>query len=297
MLDMRIKYVNLPGIPCGAGAVSSRQWQVYAGPNTIYFGNLFCTIAGVAATDAQVDAQIASVEVRDDEQVLVDWFTPAELRAVYNHFHAKDTAWAANTGDIPLLHVPDNFPWRGQGAFYGLGRRADNGKDTSQYKITVLFTAGPVTIDSIVPTLTVDATETNVKLGRHLRFNRYQAQAFAGTGDNPLTDLFRNMKPVACHELWFNSAVGTVADFTVVRDNEWIHNHTPATAIARQMHRAGFTAVAGRTILGFNENNDPTSVLPLVGSPSVTITPNWSVTPGGAYDVLRVLEYDGHSAS
>ncbi len=298
-MDLRTKYLNLPGILAGAGVASSRQWQTYNGPSTIYFTNLYCSIAGVAATDAQVNAQIASIEVRDDEQVIVDWFTPAELRSVYNHYHAKDGVWPADTGSIPILHVPDNFPWRGQGTFYGLGRRPDgpNAQGMSTYKITVLYTAGPITIDSVIPTLTVDAVEEGAGMGTHLRFSRYQAQAFAGTGDNPLIDVFRNMKPLACHELWFNTAVGTIATFSVKRNNDWIHSQTPADAIARQMHRAGLTVVANRTILGFNDQNDPTSVLPLVGSPEVTITPNWSVTPAGAYDVIRIMEYTGHSGT
>lgn len=305
MLDLRTKEINLPGIVSGAGAGSSRQSQIYEGGNTIYFTNIHCSVAGVAATDAVIDAQILGVEVKDNETVLVPWLTPAQLRAIYNHQNTKNGgAWPADTGDIPILHVPDWFTERGQSAYYGLGRMAEDGK-RSTYKITIVY-AAVITIDSVIPTLTVDQTEGDsespqrtpaVPLGKHIRYSVYTAQAFAGTGDNPLTDVFRNLSPDACHELWFPEAVGTVDEITVIRDNVRIHDHTPRMAVQRQMHRGGLTVVASQCILAFNRDRDPTSALPLAGSPMVTITPHWAVSPAGSYNVLRVLEYTGHKAA
>lgn len=297
LLDLRTKEINLPGIPAGAGVANSRQWQIYDGPNTIYWGNLHCSIAGVAATDAQIDAQITGVEVKDNETVLIDQsFTPLELRALYDHVHTKDGgAWAANTGDIPLPLVPDYFPYRGQTSYYGLGRKSEDGK-RSTFKITLTF-GTLVTIDLITPTLTLDYTEVDVPLGKHIRYSKFSAQAFAGTGDNPQTEIFRNMQPISAHELLFGTTTGVILNFTVRRDNEYIHDHTPAQAIARQAHRGGFTPITNRTAVHFNQNNDPTSALPLINQPMVTITPNWSVSPAGAYDVWRICEYDGHAAA
>lgn len=296
MLDLRTKELNLSGIPAGAGVASSQQSAIYDGPNTIYWANLHCTIAGVAATDAQIDAQIGNVEVKDNETILISRdFTPLQLRGLYNHWHAKDAAWPADTGDIPIPLVPDYFPYRGQTSYYGLGRKSEDGK-RSTFKITLTYLT-PVSIDLVIPTLTLDLTETDVALGKHIRLSQFVGQAFAGTGDRPETEVFRNMSPISCHELLWNTATGTLTQFTVRRDNDMIMDHIPVMALARQAHRAGFTAMANRAALHFNQNNDPTSALPLIGNPMVTITPTWGVAPAGNNGCLRVLEYNGHAAA
>lgn len=284
-------YANLPGIACVA---NTQPYQVYEGKQSIHAAYLRCTIAGVAATDAQIDAQITWVEVRDDEQVIIDRLTPAELRAWYNHLHTKDAAYPADTGDIPIIHMPDNYPWRGQARYFNLGRLTDDGRGISKYKITIQW-AAVVTIDLCMPTLIVEENREPERLGRHLRINR-KTDTFASTIEQQIDDMFRNMNPVSCLELWFNTAVGTITQFTVLRDKDTKLLNTPVTAIAREMHRAGLTAVAGRTILPFNVNNDPSSQLNISGASAIRIAPTWSVAPG-AYDVIRVLEYDGHVAT
>jgi hypothetical protein len=284
------QYFNAPAIPVVAG---SPQYSIYEGEETIYASYLRATIAGVAATDAQIDAQIAFVEVRDDEQLLIDRWTPAQLRQWYNHMNSKHGAYPADTGDIPIIHVPDNLPWRGTAMFKGLGRLAADGVSMSKYKITVQW-AAVVTIDLLMPTLVLDPTDKKQPLGRHLRLSTWTSQAFAGTGDNMHDDIFRGMNAIACHELHFSTAVGTIATVTVLRGKEIWMLRTPVSVINRDMHRAGMVAFTSRQAVLFNQNNDQSSLFPLGDKPNVQITLNWSVTPGGVYTALRVMEYNGH---
>jgi len=293
-LALATALVNLPAITSGAGAAGSRPFAQWEGKNTIQFAYLTGSIAGVLATDAQVTAQILGVEIRDGNAVLVNWWTPAQLRALYDHVHSRYGAFGANSGCIPIPILPDDYPLGITRTHFGLGRSMGDGSNRpAVFTITVLW-AGAVTIDLLVPTLVVDPTEEMAGMGDHFRLDTYQAPAFAGTGDHPLPELFRGLNATACKELWFSQAVGTIDAMTVTQGlAAKIPNQTPITTLNRESHRAGLTAVAGQFVLPFGTLNDPSGDLLLKDAPSVLVTGHWSVTPAGAYNVLTVMRYNG----
>jgi len=279
--------VNLPALNVVGGG---RPYQIYEGANTIQAAYLTATIAGVLATDAEVDAQILGVEVRDGDAVLIDWFTPAELRNVYDHFHSKYGAKAADSGVIPIIHLPDNYPLSMTSAHFGLGRLADDKSGLAKYKITVLWAAIP-TIDLLLPTVIVDPTEFAAPMGRHLRLERF-ASTWAGATAQVIPDLFRDSNALFCHELWFDTSTDVIATISVRQGNENRMLDCSVAVLDYEMHRAGGVLVVDRQIIPFNTLNDPSSNLQIAGKAPVVVTPVWAGAPA-AYDVLKIMEYEG----
>lgn len=280
--------VNLPGITVTA---STSQYRLYEREETVLGAYIECRAAADAlSTDAQVDAEITLVEVWDGDVQIIRPMTPAMLRAIASHYLTWNAAWPANSGVIPLLLTPPDYPLTLTRARFGLGRRSSDGTPR-KLKIQVTYAAAVPTIVTVIPTVIFDPTEKMASLGRHFRMDLF-TYTEAGTGERKIIDLLRDTNAVAVKELLFNTAVGTFVNCTIQQANELRYYQTRPTILTAEMRKAGLTAIANRQSVLFNTLNDPSSQLTLRGKPPAEVTVNWSVAPG-ASDVLRIMEYDG----
>lgn len=281
--------VNLPGINVTA---ATSQYRLYEREETVLGAFIECRAAAdVLSTDAQVDAEITLVEVWDGDIQIIRPMTPAMLRAVASHYLTWNAAWPANSGVIPLLLTPPDYPLTLTRARFGLGRKSTDGTPR-KLKIQVTYAAAVPTIVTVIPTVIFDPTEKMANLGRHFRMDLF-TYTEAGTGERKIIDLLRDTNAVAVKELLFNTAVGTFVNVTVQQGNELRYYQTRPTVLDAELRKAGLTVIANRQSVLFNTLNDPSSQLTLRGKPPAEVTVNWSVAPG-ASDVLRIMEYDGH---
>jgi hypothetical protein len=280
--------VNLPGITVLA---STQQYRLYEQEETVLGVFIECRAAADALnTDAQVDAEITAVEVWDGDIQIVRPMTPALLRAMASHYLTWNAAWPADSGVIPLLLTPPDYPLSLTRARFGLGRAGSDGKPR-KLKIQVTYAAAVPTVVTVIPTVIFDPTEKLAPLGRHFRMD-LATYTETGTGERRIIDLLRDTNAVSVKELLFNTAVGTFVNVTVRQGNEMRYYQTRPTILNAELRKAGLTAIAGRQSVLFNTLNDASSQLTLAGKPPVDVTVNWSVAPG-ASDVVRVMEYDG----
>ncbi len=281
--------LNLPGIPVVGG---TQQYQLYENEETVIDAYLECRAAADALpTDAQITADITSIEVWDGDAQIVQPLTPAECQSLYDHNHTKDVAYAANSGIIPLPLMPEDYPLSLTRAHFGLGRLADDGSGISKLKIIVTWAAAPAVVVICTPVIVFDPTERRARLGRHYRVRRH-TYTEAGTGERKVVDIFRDTNAVSCKEVLVNTAVGTFVNCSVMQGTEFRHRQARPPVLNRMQHKAGLTAIANRQSILFNTLNDPSSQLTLRGRPPVDLTINWSVAPG-ASDILMLMEYEG----
>lgn len=281
--------VNLPGITVLA---STSQYRLYEREETVLGAYLECRAAADAlSTDAEVNAEITLVEVWDGDVQIIRPMTPAQLRAVASHYMTWNAAWPANSGVIPLLLTPPDYPLSLTRARFGLGRASSDGKNPRKLRIQVTYAAAVPTIVTVIPTVVFDPTEKMAPLGRHFRMDLF-TYTEAGTGERKIIDLLRDTNAVAVKELLFNTAVGTFVNVTVQQGNELRYYQTRPTILDAELRKAGLTVIANRQSVLFNTLNDPSSQLTLAGKPPAEVTVNWSVAPT-ASDVLRIMEYDG----
>lgn len=280
--------VNLPGL---AIVAASPQYRLYEEQETVLGAYIECRAAADAlSTDAQVDAEIASVEVWDGDIQIIRPMTPALLRAMASHYLTWNTAWPANSGVIPLLLTPPDYPLTLTRARFGLGRASSDGTPR-KLKIQVTYAGAVPTIVTVIPTVIFDPTEKLAPLGRHFRMD-LATFAETGTGEHKIVDLLRDTNAVSVKELLFDTSVGTFVNVTVKQGTEMRYYQTRPTVLNSELRKAGLTAMASRQSVLFNTLNDASSQLTLAGKPPAEVTVNWSVAPG-ASNCIRVLEYNG----
>jgi len=280
--------VNLPGIPVTAGTA---QYSLYEREETVLNVMIECRAAADAvSTDAEVDAEILLVEVWDGDIQIIRPMTPAQLRAMASHYLGWNLAWPADSGVIPLLLTPPDYPLTLTPARYGLGRAGSDGKPRP-LKIQVTYAAAVPTIVTVIPTVEFDPTEKLAPLGVHFRQDVFTYTETA-TGERKVADLLRNTNATAVKELLFNTSVGTFVNVTVQQGTELRYYQTRPTVLDAVLRKAGLTAIVGRQSVLFNTLNDPSSELTLMGKPPAEVTVNWGVAPG-ASDIIRVMKYNG----
>lgn len=288
-LDLVTGVMNLPGITVTAG---TPQQQLYEAEETILDAYLeFRNAADALSTDAQITADAATIEAWDGDTQIFGPLTPAECQALYNHYHTKDVAYAANSGIVPLPIMPDDFPLSLTRSHFGLGRLADDGSGISKFKIIVTWSAVVATVVACTPIIVFDPSEKRARMGRHYRVRRH-TYTEAGTLERRVESMFRDSNAIACKELLVNTAVGTFTNCTVKQGTELRYYQTRPPVLNRLQHKAGLTAIAGRQSILFNTLNDHSSRLQLRGKAPAELTINWSVAPG-ASDILALMEYDG----
>lgn len=281
--------MNLPGITV---TQNTAQYQLYQDEMTVLGAYLeFRKAADALMTDAELVTDVASIEVWDGDAQIVRPLTPAECVSLYNHYHSKDGAYAANSGTIPLPLLPEDYPLALTRAHFGLGRRSDDGSGVAKLKIIVTWKNVVPACVTCIPTVVFDPTERMAPLGRHFRVDKF-TYTEAGTGERKVADIFRDTNAISCKELLVNTVVGTVTNITVKQGTELRYYQTRPNILAREEHKAGLTAIANRQSVLFNALNDPSSQLTLRGRPPVELVVNWSGAPG-ASDILRVMEYEG----
>ena len=280
--------VNLPGITVQA---STSQYRLYEREETVLGAFIECRAAADAlSTDAAVNAEITAVEVWDGDIQIIRPMTPAQLIALASHYLTWNAAWPANSGVIPLLLTPPDYPLSLTRARFGLGRLATDGKPR-KLKIQVTYAAAVPTVVTVIPTVIYDPTEKLAPLGRHFRMDIY-TYTETGTGEHKIIDLLRDTNAVSVKELLFGTAVGTFVNVTVQQGTEMRYHQTRPTILDAELRKAGLTVIANRQSVLFNTLNDASSQLTLKGKPPAEVTVNWGVAPG-ANNVIRIMEYDG----
>ena len=287
-LAMVTGVLNLPGIPVVA---STAQYNLYEKEETILGAYIECRAAADAlSTDAQVDAEITAVEVWDGDIQIIRPMTPAMLRAIASHYLTWNAAWPANSGVIPLLLTPPDYPLSLTRARFGLGRAASDGKPR-KLKIQVTYAGAVPTVVTVIPSVIFDPTEKLAPLGRHFRMD-VATFTEAGTGERKIIDLLRDTNAVSVKELLFDTSVGTFINCTVQQGTELRYYQTRPTVLNAELRKAGLTAIVNRQSVLFNTLNDASSQLTLAGKPPAEVTINWSVAPG-ASNCIRIMEYNG----
>jgi hypothetical protein len=246
---------------------------------------LYCTVAGVAATEAEMIADIGQIRVVIGGHEIVN-LTATEIFLIHHYFHDKNgvAAWVP-AGQLPILFMPADFPWSGQSRYFRFGMKASaDAKDLSindvRVEVTYLTPGGGLTVDTVVPYLITD-DDTPETIGDHMRWLRYNT-TWAGTTLQDITDLPRDKAAQAV----LDTTVGVIASFSVIKNDRFVYRNVPAEIMDAEEFRAGRNLQADITRLPFDQARDPSSMLVVSDAANLTVAPTWSTAPG-AYSIIR----------
>ena len=253
---------------------------------------LMGTVAGAGITLANWIHDVHDVHVTIGGQVVIDHMTPQELMDKWNYYMTKDAA-IVPAGILPIMFVPGDFIADQECSYfrYGMKASADPADMTAlSLNIEITYLAVVLVADRVRPFIVVDddAPET---LGDHVRWTKRQS-TFAGTGKEDITDVKR-AGPRLMRSLWFPTSTGTIITFDVIEGSDYRYRDVPIDLMQFEQRSAGFIPQANVEVLAWNLRNAPGSALALDQVESVTVAPNWSVTPAGVYTIIQELVYRG----
>ncbi len=255
--------------------------------------HLNLTTAGGAATLASMLTDIAAVRLFIAGQPIVD-LTPAEISVIW-HYYNDQNGVNAIVGDLPLYFMPAEMPWNGQSKPFRLGMKANDDPNSTlansmRLEVQWLAPGGGLTITRCQPFLETDDDDPE-SIGDHIRWKRFNT-TWPAASVQDITTFDRERNAVLARAYWFPTAVGTISRFSVIEDSTFRMRDVPMTLLNQQEVRAGRTPQAGYQVLPLNLGNDVSSATPINALTKWTVSPTWSVLPGG-YTVLQELIYRG----
>ncbi len=220
------------------------------------------TIAGAAATEAQIKTQVARIRLTVDGDTKID-ASPTELLAIQNSWNMRYQLTNVNDGVFRLeLTRPWDMEIDAQDG-PGWGMSTNVGGGVSNFTLEVELT-GVVTIDNIDGWAEItDATP----LGRHLTIRRYVDNQ-AASGDKVFSDF--NQDPTwAVYGLHIDKASVPEASAPITHVALFVDQVAEIEkintgALENLYRRYGITKQAGFTHIPFARRGRPMDALPLV---------------------------------
>lgn len=221
------------------------------------------TIAGVAATEAQIKAQIARIRCIVDGDIKID-ASPTELLAIFNFWNSRYGLTNVNDGVMRLEYTR---PWEQEisaqdGPGWGMATNVLGGVGNFTFEIEMAGSG--VTIDNIDLFAEVSDAEP---LGRHLCIRRYSDNQ-AASGDKVFSD-FNMIVENAILALHINKASvpevsAPISHLQLIVDQVAEVEKINTGALENLYRRYGLTKQTGYTHLPFDRRGRPMEGFPMV---------------------------------
>lgn len=222
------------------------------------------TIAGVAATEAQIKAQVLKIQCIIDGDNKIDC-TPAELIAIEEYWNKRHGLACVNDG---VLRISLSRPWEQEidaqdGPGWGCAVNVVGG--VGNFTMIFEMAGASVTIDGIE----VHAEVTDpAPLGRHLCLRRYGFSSTQASGDVTFSDFNTGVDHSAyAFHLDKASAPEASAPITHVQlyaDQAFEIEKIPTGTLEALAERYGLTKATGFTHIPFARRGRPKEGLPMV---------------------------------
>jgi hypothetical protein len=277
LLTTRARLGDLPAIPA-AGGKTTYSIDTARNVHGLY---LKWTISGVAATGAEMAAQIGMIRVRLAGKLV--WELTAQEILVLYHFYNDRFGIFTEAGVLPLIFTPLMLPLGDDTKQYRLGMLSD--RDASKrntFTVEINMTAGAITVDACAVELETD-DEPSEKIGYHIRWLRY-GSTWAATSKQTLDKI--SLESNALAVLGYHiPTTGTIDRLSLkINDVDKIGD-TDMDIYNLFLHRAGRTPQAGYYHIDFTLANNPLAFLDVSRLINQYLALTWSVAPTG-YDIL-----------
>jgi hypothetical protein len=236
----------------------------------------FETGAGVANAVADMKSEISKIKLRIDGDTIID-ATPTQLLDLQKFYGDKNGAGNV-AGVIPLHFASAILKSPEASKLFALGTA-----DVST--ITVEVECGTLVNVASIELYTSRSTEER-KLGLHHRIINYP-QNFATTGDQEISTLPKT-QDIAYEALHIEDQAGTIVNVSVEANSNTVMDEIPANVQQVILANSGRTAQTGYYHATFNRLNESNGALPMAGVNDFRQTINWSVSPGGNYNIVAV---------
>lgn len=272
-------------VPVSAGTTQVAKIQTL---KNIHAFHLQCTGSGTGATYAQMIADIDAIRIVIGGQMIVN-ATPDFLWARYHWLNDAKTV-IVPAGDVPITFMPDHLPWDELKKHFRIGMKANADPQSglaNNLQIEIDWASTVSTIDRCVPYIETDddAPET---IQDHIRILPFQSTHSAASKQD-ITTLDRESPIRAAMEYWFPLSTGTVSHMEVIENQSFRLRNVPVDVIRFQQHRAGRVHQSAWEVCSFTDGNDPSSIMPISSLTKFSVSPTWSVSPGGSYSLYQVL--------
>ncbi len=222
------------------------------------------TIAGVAATEAQIKAQVTALHAIMDGDDKLASASPTELLAIMNFWNSRFGLTNVNDG---TLRIDISRPWDQEidaqdGPGWGTATGVPGG--IGNFTLGIEFAAAAVTIDGIEAHAEVTDGEA---LGRHWKLRRYQ-DSQAAAGERVYPDLTQQVD-ISTYALHIDQtsapAGGGKIDFVKLKVDQVDEiEKIPCGMLENHYRRYGCTKQTGFTHIPFSVRGRPFETLPMI---------------------------------
>jgi len=244
---------------------------------------LDCRDGGVALTEAEMKADIDTVEVRYNGVLIVD-LTATQLIDLQSYYLDKIAA-VTLAGQLVIPFTRMTLPVAGLNRKYALGMVSPDGK-AANLTLKVKYQSTVTLLDELHVHYEYDMEPREV-LGLHVRLLRH-TRTFSSTGTLDITDLPKlGRKAVLAYHIV--DGTGTVTAVTVKHNNFDVFENTPMNLLDWRGHRGGRIPQADYFHIDFAVQNDWANGLPLGElCHNLLVQPNWAATgPGGSFEIIE----------
>jgi hypothetical protein len=264
-------------IPAASGRV---QFPIDTARN-VHGVHMHWTIAGVAATEAEMKAQIGTVRVWVGGKRIWE-LTATQILDLYHYYHDKDGVLTF-AGQLPLIFTPAMLPLNEATKGYALGMLSDRDQSKrNTFVVEVNMTAGPITVDGCEVQLEYD-DEKPASIGYHVRWIPY-GTTWAAISRQTLDQIAHETNALAV--LGYHiPTTGTITRVEHTINDADIISDLPVDLINLDLNRAGRSPVASYYHLDYALKNDPIAFLDISQLVNEYLRLTWSVAPTG-YNIL-----------
>jgi len=243
--------------------------------------NMFWTIAGVAATEAEMAAQIGMIRVYVGGKRMWE-MTAAQILALHHYYHDKDTA-IVFAGQLPIKLTPAMLPLTDATKGYAYGMLSDRDKSKrNTFVIEVNMTAGPITVDACEMELEYDDEPADT-IKYHVRWIPY-GTTWPAASRQTLDQIAHESNALAVLGYHIVTA-GTVTRVEHVVNDADVISDRPLGLNNMDLLTAGRSPQAGFVHLDYATKNDPKAFLDISRLVNEYLRLTWSVAPNG-YTIL-----------
>jgi hypothetical protein len=243
---------------------------------------LYLTIAGVAATAAEMGAQVGTVRVRVGGKLIFD-LTATEILDLYHYFNDRTSAALVDAGVLPLNFTPMMLPLSRETQQYAIGMLSDNDpskRNTFTIEVNML---GAVTINGCEVQLYTD-DEPSDTIGYHCRWLPY-GTTWAAATQQTLDQITHESNALAVLGYHVHHAAGTLTRMSLtVNDYDRIRD-VPQNLWLQDLNHAGRSPVATYEHIDFATENHPEAFLDISRLVNEYLRLTWGVAPN-VYAVL-----------
>jgi hypothetical protein len=244
---------------------------------------LYCTVAGTAATYAEMVAEIGAIRVRLGGKLIYD-LTATQILDLYHYFNDRTSVVLTDAGVLPIVFTPMMLPLTRETQQYAIGMLSDADRSKrNTLTVEVNMTAGPITIDACEVHLETDDEPADT-VGYHCRWLPY-GTTWAAASLQTLDQITHESNALAVLGYHVHHAAGTLTRFALNVNDYDVISDCPRNLWLQQLNKAQRSPVATYEHIDFTLGGDPKAFLDISRLVNEYLRLTWGVAPTG-YNVL-----------